>query len=56
MRAIRDADISMPTQEFQAFITEAVDGEGEGPYSSSDSPAELERVLINFEQQSRGGN
>jgi len=22
MRAIRDADISMPTQEFQAFITE----------------------------------
>ena len=53
MRAIRDADITMPTSEFLAFITEAIEGEGTGPYSSSDSPAELERVLLDFERKDR---
>ena len=46
-------NITMPTSEFLAFITEAIEGEGTGPYSSSDSPAELERVLLDFERKDR---
>lgn len=51
MRAIRDADIRMPQTEFDDFVQEAVAPDGSGKYDASDDTAELEKVLLNFEQQ-----
>jgi hypothetical protein len=49
MRAIRDADITMPPAEFLSFISEAVEGGG-SQYASTDDPSELEKVLVDFER------
>ena len=50
MRAMRDADITMPPAEFLSFISEAGEGGGGSQYASTDDPSELERVLVDFER------
>lgn len=50
MRAIRDADITMPPAQFLTFISEAVEGGGGSQYESTDDPSELQKVLVDFER------
>jgi len=48
MRPIRDADITMPEEEFIHFVTQAIEPDGSGQYEASESVDELTRVLVDF--------